>query len=121
MANLSPISTINELAGLYLILHHAIQNFPKLEKFGLGKTIEITLFNCINNCFLSTCLPVGEKKIIAIANTSASFDSLKIYIRLAVKLYCLDEKIYLKIFPRLSTIGSMLGGWMKEAKKNAGR
>lgn len=60
----------------------------------------------------------GEGKTQAVALASAKFDTLKVYLRLAVHEHCLEEKVYLKIFPHLGTIGTMLGGWLRETNKS---
>jgi len=102
---------------MYEILHNAIRDFPKLEKYSLGVRIEKIVLDCLNACFLATALPPSLRKFEAVATASACFDTLKIFTRLAVKTKCLEEKIYLKLIPRFGTIGNMLGGWLKEAKK----
>ena len=75
------------------------------------------LLECVEHCFSATVMPRGALKIQAVAAASAGFDTLKVYLRLAIHSYSLDEKEYIKMIPRLGSIGSMLGGWLKEVNK----
>ena len=58
----------------------------------------------------------SEHKLDQLIRTSALFDTLKLYIRIAVKVHCLQEKTYLQLIPRLGEIGRMLGGWLQKTK-----
>ncbi|MBI5369576.1 four helix bundle protein [Candidatus Uhrbacteria bacterium] len=112
---LSAIPIIHELGCLYLILHNAIRDFQKLERFTLGTMIEKILLECIKNCFISTMAP-PEQKFDELIHASALFDTLKLYIRIAVNVHCLEQKTYIKLIPRLGEIGRMLGGWLQKTK-----
>lgn len=82
--------------------------------------IEKILLECMQNCFLATAFPPSLQKTQAVAIASAQFDTLKVYLRLALDNNSLTEKVYLGLFPRLGTIGNMLGGWIKETQKYQG-
>src|SRR3989338_3112944 len=112
---LSAIPIIHELSSLYIILHNAIRDFKKLERYALGTMIEKVLLECIENCFASTVAQHG-RKLDCLIRTSALFDTLKLFIRIAVSIHCLEEKTYIKLIPRLGEIGRMLGGWLQKAK-----
>jgi hypothetical protein len=112
----SPIPVIHELSEIYLVLHKAVRLFPKLEKYSLGIMIEKIVLEAIQKCLTGTALP-KEYKIQALAEASALFDTLKIFTRIALNTNCLAEKHYLELVPMFGTVGKMLGGWIKEAKK----
>ena len=117
----STIPIIHELTCVYIILHNAIRDFPKLEKYSLGASIEKTLLDCIKQTFFSTVVPPSARKFESIALASAQFDTLKLYVRIAIDIHCLEENIYLKLLPHLGSIGTMMGGWLKEAQKTSGQ
>lgn len=102
---------------MYEILHKTIRDFPKLEKYSLGITIEKTMLECIEYAFAATAAPTSVQKAQAVATVSAKFDALKVYLRLALRADCLDEKKYVQLIPPLGSIGIKIGGWVKEAKK----
>jgi len=114
----SPIPIIHELGTIYLILHNAIRDFPKLERFSIGVSILQIILDCIKHCFLATTLPVGTQKLHAVATASAHFDALKLYVRLSLDMHALEESAYLKLIPHFGSIGTMLGGWLKETQKS---
>lgn len=117
----SAIPIIHELACVYLALHDLIHEFPKLEKYSLGAYLEKVALDCIRQLFFATVMPPGQNKFQAIAQASAQFDTLKLFIRLALDISCIGEKQYVKLIPHLGTIGQMLGGWLKEARKTTGQ
>ena len=117
----SAIPIAHELTCVYIILHNAIRDFPKLEKYGLGAGIEQILLDCIKQTFLATVIPPGSQKSHFVAMASAQFDTLKLYIRIGTDTDCLSEKAYLKLLPHLGTIGAMLGGWLRDAQKPTGQ
>lgn len=112
---LSAIPIIHELGTVYLILHNAIRDFPKLERYTLGMMIEKIHLECIESCFAATASS-PEQKSHAVARASALFDTLKLYIRISVQVKCLQETRYIKMIPRLGEIGRMLGGWLQKTK-----
>ncbi len=99
------------------MLHKAIRDFEKLERYTLGTMIEKILLECIESCFAST-VALPEEKVRTLTRTSALFDSLKLYIRISKQVGSLQEKTYIKLIPRLGKIGRMLGGWIQKAKSN---
>ncbi len=114
---LSAIPIIHELGCIYIVLHKAIRDFEKLERYTLGTMIEKILLECIESCFAST-VALPEEKVRTLTRTSALFDSLKLYIRISKQVGSLQEKTYIKLIPRLGKIGRMLGGWIQKAKSN---
>ncbi len=114
---LCAIPIIHELGIVYLILHHAIRDFEKLERFTIGVMMEKVLLECIETCFAATTAPIAEKRS-TLTRASALFDTLKLYIRFSVRLHCLQEPTYLKLIPHLGDIGKMLGGWIRSPAAN---
>ena len=66
---------------------------------------------------MAASAPIGQEKMRAVTMVSAKFDTLKSYVRFANYIHCLNEKIYLNLIPRFGTIGTMIGGWIKETRK----
>ena len=52
-------------------------------------------------------------QFLLIQQASVKFNALKIFIRLAKDLKCLDNKKYITLEAQLQEIGKMLGGWQK--------
>ena len=96
-------------------MHKAIRDFEKLERYTLGIMIEKILLECIESCFMTMAAPIQEKYRY-LTRTSALFDTLKLYLRISVQTKCLEEKIYIKLIPRLGDIGRMIGGWVQKTK-----
>jgi hypothetical protein len=96
---------------MYVILHHAIRNFQKPERYSLGISMDKILLECLESCFCATAAPASHKHLY-VTKASAQFDTLKLYIRISLRVHCLPEPVYVKLIPRLGECGRMLGGWM---------
>jgi four helix bundle protein len=57
-----------------------------------------------------------REKLLYINTAIISLDLLKILIRLAKDIKCLDNKKYLQLQESLQEIGRMLGGWKRSIK-----
>jgi hypothetical protein len=119
--NYSPIPVVHELARLYSVLHNAIRDFPRLEKFSQGEMMEKILLECIEACFLGTTLPPGSHKLHYVATASAKFDALKVFIRISLDSKILKDETYTKLIPILATIGKNLGGWLRTTRAGFGK
>ncbi len=117
----SAIPIVHELTCVYITLHNAIREFPKLERYSIGVSIEQILLDCIKQTFLATVIPPGSQKLHFVGMVSAQFDTLKLFIRISVDTNCLCEKTYVKLLPHLGSIGAMLGGWLRDAQKPSGQ
>jgi len=117
--SLSAIPIIHELGEIYITLHNAIRDMQKIERFSLGVMMEKVLLECIETCFQTTVAVSGVQKQMQVARASALFDTLKLFIRIAVRIHALQEATYIKLIPRLGEVGKQVGGWMKSINGKA--
>jgi len=54
-----------------------------------------------------------EEKILIVRRLNLKFDYLKFFLKLLWELKALDNNKYAAISTDLSTIGKMIGGWLK--------
>ena len=101
-----------QLTESYKLWHSFFTRLPKTERYLLGAKIE----NCFCEC-LELSLAAGyakrEEKILIVRRLNLKFDYLKFFLKLLWELKALDNNKYAAISTDLSTIGKMIGGWLK--------
>jgi hypothetical protein len=98
-----------------LVLH---RNFPKTERYGLGRKIDFLFLEILELNFTATYLPV-EQKIIELGKVISRLDILKFFVQLAWESKLIPTEKYTMLSQKLEEIGRMLGGWRRGLlKKN---
>ena len=62
-----------------------------------------------------------DQKLLHLEKAIISLDLLKILLRLAKDIQCLNNKRYIQLQESLQEIGRMLGGWIRSTKQNSGQ
>lgn len=109
------IPIFTKLYDFYKNLSQILSLFPKAKRYTLGQkidnlTLEILEFS------IAAGISLPEKKLSYLEKAIISLDLLKILLRLAKDIQCLDNKKYLQLQESLQEIGRMLGGWKKSVK-----
>ena len=94
---------------LLWILNHT-ENFPKSERFRLGKRLEDSAFAFYEN-LLEAARPQKTRTLLAQADFE--LDRLRLYVRLSHARRLLDGKQYEFAVNSMTEIGRLLGGWLK--------
>jgi len=78
----------------------------------LGAKIENIFIDCLE-LSLEAGYAKREDKTNSVKKLNTKFDQLKFFLQLLWELKALDNNKYAAISANLSTIGKMLGGWLK--------
>lgn len=99
-----------DLENLYDNCYDRIKNFPKLDKYLLGKEI----LYLINETHKFALISMNDKFYLSFA--SANFDLFKKSMRIAVKKELISQNWYAEQLELIVSIGREIGGWMRKAK-----
>lgn len=106
------IPIIRKTYELYKTFYGYLLLFPKRDKYTLGSKCE-TYIIAVLELLLEAGSAAKMEKSALVKKASVKFDALKIFIRIAKDLKCLDNKKYLELQTHLQEIGQQLGGWQK--------
>ena len=109
----SVIVKIKESYSFWIIVH---RDFPKTERFGIGKRIDELFLWILELSFTASYLPAGEK-IIMLGKTISRLDILKFFLQTAWENKLIQSERYIELSKNLEEIGRMLGGWKKGLQK----
>lgn len=104
----SPIFAKTSNFLLWMMNH--TENFPKSERFRLGKRIEDSAFDFYEE--LIRAVKMSEKRRILL-QADLELDKLRLYLRLAHQRTLTNHSQYLFAAESLTEIGKLLGGWLK--------
>ena len=93
----------------WLVLH---RNFPKTERYGLGRRIDQLFLEILELSFTAAYLP-PDPKIIMLGKIISRLDVLNFFSQLAWENKLIPNEKYIEFSQRLAGIGRMLGGWRK--------
>lgn len=88
------------------------KDFPRTEKFGLGRRIDEIFLLLLEQIFITSYLPLQEK-ITALGKISHTLDKLKFFMQLAWEHKRIPTEKYTLISKELEEIGRQIGGWKK--------
>ena len=89
--------------------------FPKAKRYTLGQKIDNLTLEILE-LSIAAGISLREKKLPHLEKAIVSLDLLKILLRLAKDIQCLDNKKYIQLEESLQEIGRMLGGWKRSIK-----
>jgi len=119
--NLPPISSnfdipiFQKVYDLYKELYLAQMKFPKVHKHTLGQRLDNTTLDLFELLILASRRQ--SERSILLDKANAKLDSLKLLLRLAKDVKCINNNKYLQLESNLQEIGKMLGGWIKHTKQ----
>jgi len=107
----SPVVILREKEAYkyWLILH---RDFPKTERYGIGRRIDTLFLEVLELNFAASYLP-PDQKIILLGKTISRLDILKFFLQLAWENKLIPNEKYIALSQNLEEIGRMLGGWKK--------
>jgi hypothetical protein len=88
------------------------RDFPKTERYGLGKKIDELFLWILELSFTASYLP-PDQKIILLGKTISRLDILKFFLQLAWENKLIPNEKYITLSQKLEEIGRMLGGWKR--------
>jgi hypothetical protein len=93
----------------WLVLH---RNFPKTERYGLGRKIDLLFIEILELNFIASYLP-PDRKIILLEKVISKLDVLKFFVQLAWENKLIPNDKFMELSKSFEEIGRMLGGWKK--------
>jgi hypothetical protein len=105
----SVITKEKEAYQFWLALH---RNFPKTERYGLGRRIDNLFLEVLELSFIASYLP-PEQKIVFLSKTISRLGILKFFLQLAWENKLVPTEKYSELSKKAEEIGRMLGGWRK--------
>lgn len=92
------------------------RDFPKTERYGLGRRIDNLFLEVLELSFTAAYLP-PEHKIVFLGKTISRLDVLKFFLQLAWENKLIPSEKYIGLSGKIEEIGRMLGGWRKGLQK----
>jgi len=103
------IAKEKEVYHYWLVLH---RNFPKTERYGLGRKIDLLFLEILELTFTAAYLP-PEPKIILLGKIISRMDILRFFSQLAWENKLIPDEKYIELSKRLEEIGRDIGAWKK--------
>ena len=116
MADIQQLPIYFKIYQLTKILYGIVRSFPKEYKYELGREILDHSWQCLDLVILANA-SFSKEKATKIALLSATFDQLKVRLRMAQEIGLFSERQlgHLQI-NYLKEIGGMIGGWLRWSK-----
>jgi len=103
------IIKLKESYSYWIVIH---RDFPKIERFGIGKRINELFLWLLELSFTASYLP-PDQKIILLGKAISRLDILKFFLQIAWENKLISNEKYIILSQNLEEIGRMLGGWRK--------
>jgi hypothetical protein len=91
-----------------------IHKFPKLFRFSLGSRIENGLYEILLDLVRAK---YSHTKKATLMEVNLRIEQMRFLIRLSKDFRVLSIRAYEQIVKRLNEVGSLVGGWIKKAKR----
>jgi len=104
---------MKEAYQCWLVLH---RDFPKTERFNLGKKIDWLFLEVMESTFAASYLP-PDQKIILLGKSISRLDVLKFFLQISWENKLVHTEKYIELSQKLEEIGRMLGGWKRGLDK----
>ncbi len=89
---------------------------PKTDRYSLGQNIDGLLLEIMELLFAANAMNDG-RKLETLNLIDLKLKILKTLVRLAFDSQAINENKYLILIENILEIGRMLGGWLKEIRK----
>ena len=100
----------------YLIWHGFLTRLPRATRYTLGAKIDNLFTDIITNT-LNGKYSKPEQKLVILKQASAQLDTLKYFTTMLWELKALDNKKYATLANKLSFVGQMIGGLLRDIQK----
>ena len=112
-ANVTPnLPILQHAADGYKAWHACHELFPKTAKYSLGTKIDV-LYTDVIELILTAGFTSKEQKLPIVRQASVKLDLLKFFVQIAWEIKCLDNQQYAALAQSLSSVGKMIGAWLK--------
>jgi len=109
------IPIFTKLYDFYKNLSQILVFFPKAKRYTLGQRLDNLTLEIFESSIGAGISP-RDQKLLHLEKAIISLDLLKILLRLAKDIQCLNNKRYIQLQESLQEIGRMLGGWKRSIK-----
>ena len=107
------LSVLLKFKKCHLVWLNNFQNFPRLHRASLGRTIN-ELYLDILSLLFTLCYMVKEQKILQLAKIIKQLDLLKFFVQLSWEAKLVENKKFNELSEGLAEAGRMLGGLQKK-------
>jgi len=107
---------LEHLVSSYKLWQEYLSRFPRVSRYTLGETIDLAFIATIELVFTASSA-VKEQKPVFLQRASNKLDLVKFLLRIGWEIQALDNKKYIALSEKLSIVGKMLGGWLRQASK----
>jgi len=109
----SEIPILTVLKDAYLMWHSFLPHLPRLTRYTLGIKID-NLFIDLLEITLTAKYTKREEKLIVLNTISRKLDNLKFFVTVLWEAKGVSPANYGQLAQKLSSIGTMLGGWTRK-------
>ena len=107
---------LEAMYGLALWLVPAVERFPRRQKFLLGDRIQSTAISSLETLTEAT---FTRRRGRLLDRVNLDIDRLRLLLRLAKDLRCMDRRRYEHAAHRLDEVGRLVGGWRRTHREHA--
>ncbi len=102
--------SLEKMYQFMLWLIPTVEKFPRSHKFSLGERVQNTALDVLEGLVEAS---YRRDRQTLLAQVNMKLEKLRILLRLATDLQCLDMRRYEFAARALDEIGRMVGGWIK--------
>ena len=115
MRNELPVN--QKIYDLMVWLTNHLDHFPRARRHTLGKRIEETVYDLLEQCIEARFSRDKTIKIGCLRQANIKLETLRYFIRLAHQQKLMSGKQYQFVSTNINDIGVALGGWFKEVNR----
>jgi hypothetical protein len=108
------LKVVADFYDLMLWLLHHVEKFPRQHRYGLGRDIESRLQTILA---LLLRAKYSKSKVGYLADANIELETLRFQLRLATDLAILPRKSHAYAAKQTLSVGTQLGGWLKNAAR----
>ncbi len=111
---------LQKLIATYKVWHGYQPNISTTSRYTIGSKIDSLFLEIIELIFTAN-YSNKTKKISLVQKSSVELDSLKLFLQIFWEVKAINDKKYIVLSSQLNEVGKMIGGWLKQLKKNQAR
>jgi len=113
------LQVIQDCYDLSLLVLKRVQQFPRNQRYGLGRSIESRMEWILALLLRCKYSPRGEKDGI-LRDVNIELEVLRFQIRQAIELQAMPQQSQSAITEKLIVVGQQVGGWRKSLQPSEG-
>jgi hypothetical protein len=95
-------------------------SLPKSHRFTFGERVDRLTLDCLE-LTLEAMYATPDKKAVPLRRMNLNLEKLRIFWRLICDRRWISQQQLLFVSQKLDEIGRMVGGWLKDAERRAGK